>query len=179
MENTPADGVFQLAVISAKVDNRSLPMKTVVLVVLLVSAVVTTHAEPQRGARHYANKATPKSQRTEAPPAPPAPPAAPGSPAPANGASNAAPVVRGKSAEEKQEIVERTVEYQRKRAEKGNDVAQYDYGMRFLRGEGVEKDLATARKWLERSAAQGNSLAKKQIEDLDKKPAESGDATKK
>jgi TPR repeat protein len=77
-----------------------------------------------------------------------------------------------KTAEEKQDIIQRTVAIQRKRAERGDAIAQYDLGMRLMRGEGVEKNMDEAVKWLHRSADQGNSLAKKQIEDLDKKASE-------
>ncbi len=62
------------------------------------------------------------------------------------------------SAEEKKKL-----QWQMDRAEKGSDNAQYTLGMRYLNGEGVEKNGKKARKWLEASAKQGNTEAKKAL----------------
>lgn len=50
----------------------------------------------------------------------------------------------------------------------GQASAQYDYGMRFLNGDGVEKDSDEGRKWIEKAAAQKYSMAVKKLEELDK-----------
>ena len=78
-------------------------------------------------------------------------------------------VVPGKTDKEKEELVRKTVEYQKQRAEEGSATSQYDLGMRYLKGDGVEKDLELARKWLTKSAEGGNSQAKEKLSDLDKK----------
>ena len=44
-------------------------------------------------------------------------------------------------------------------AEGGDAKAQFSLGMAYLNGQGVERDLATARKWIERSAEQGYAHA--------------------
>ncbi len=68
------------------------------------------------------------------------------------------------AAEEKKKL-----QWQMDRAEKGSDNAQYQLGMRYVKGEGVEKDLVKAKKWLEASAKQGNADAKKELAKLDEK----------
>lgn len=62
----------------------------------------------------------------------------------------------------------RTLKYQLEQAEKGLPSFQYEVGKRYLRGEGVEKDEAKARAWFAKAAAQGESLAKKALEELPK-----------
>jgi hypothetical protein len=62
------------------------------------------------------------------------------------------------SVEEKKKL-----QWQIERAEKGSDPAQFALGMRYFEGKGVEKDLKKARKWLEASAKQGNTDAKKAL----------------
>ena len=47
-----------------------------------------------------------------------------------------------------------------KRAEAGSAAAQYLLGKRYLKGDGVEKDLSLARHWFEKAAAQGDEEAK-------------------
>ena len=54
---------------------------------------------------------------------------------------------------------ERRVGFDRASAERGSAGAQLILGRRYLDGEGVPKDIQEARKWLEKSAAQGNSDA--------------------
>jgi TPR repeat protein len=62
------------------------------------------------------------------------------------------------SEEEKKKL-----QWQMDRAEKGSDNAQFELGVRYLDGKGVEKDPKKARKWLEASAKQGNADAKKKL----------------
>ena len=139
-------------------------------------------ASAQFSGKHYAKKAGNAQQRNQetarainqAPEGPPpqSKTAPPPSQSQQTSSNKAKVVIPEKSAEAKQDIVQRTVEIQRKRAEKGDAIAQYDYGMRLLRGEGLEKNMDEARKWLKRSADQGNSLAKKQLAEIEKKENE-------
>jgi len=52
-------------------------------------------------------------------------------------------------------------------AESGNPSAQYILGRRYLDGESVPKDETEARRWLEKSAAQGNSDAQATLKELE------------
>jgi TPR repeat protein len=79
-----------------------------------------------------------------------------------------APIIHQQSAAEKAEGTKKAVEFQKKRAAEGVASAQYDLGVRYLKGDGVEKNLDEARKWLDASAKQGNSMAAKKLEDLKK-----------
>jgi TPR repeat protein len=83
------------------------------------------------------------------------------------------PVDPEKARAAKEEATRRTVEFQKKRASEGSESAQYELGMRYLRGDGVEKDEATGRKWLTQAAENGYGPAAKKLEDLDK-PAKPG-----
>jgi len=58
------------------------------------------------------------------------------------------------------------LKFDQDQAEDGKDLYQYRLGMRYLKGEGVEKDLAKAREWLKKSADQGNQDAAKQLAKL-------------
>jgi TPR repeat protein len=53
-----------------------------------------------------------------------------------------------------------------KEAAAGSAQAQYELGMRYLAGDGVEKNLPKAKAFLELSSAQGNTSAKEQLEKL-------------
>ncbi len=79
---------------------------------------------------------------------------------------NAAP---GKTEKEKDELLRKTIEYQKKRAGEGSATSQYDLGMRYLKGDGLDKDLELARKWLTMSADGGNNQAREKLLELDKK----------
>jgi TPR repeat protein len=60
----------------------------------------------------------------------------------------------------------RLVAFQLQEATNGSPGAQFAVGLRYLRGEGVEANAELARAWLEKSAAQGNDLAKAKIAEL-------------
>jgi hypothetical protein len=79
-----------------------------------------------------------------------------------------APVDPQKARAAKEELVRRTVEFQKKRADEGSESAQYELGLRYLKGDGVEKDEAAGRKWLTLSAQNGYGAASKKLEELDK-----------
>ncbi len=69
----------------------------------------------------------------------------------------------------KQETLRKTIEFQKKRAAEGSPSAQYELGLRYLKGDGVDKDEAAGMKLLEESAKQDYKLAKKKIEELKEK----------
>lgn len=78
-------------------------------------------------------------------------------------------VVPEKTTEEKAVILQRTIQFQKKRAEAGAPSAQYDLGLRYLNGDGVEKNPELAQKWLHSAANNGNMQAVKKLKELDKK----------
>ena len=51
-------------------------------------------------------------------------------------------------------------------AESGYAFEQFDLGLRYANGFGVEKDLAKAIGWLQKAADQGHARAKKALEEL-------------
>jgi len=65
-----------------------------------------------------------------------------------------------------EETRSKVVASQMDRAEKGSDTAQYDLGLRYLTGDGVEKDGNLAEYWLRKSAEQGNSQAKAKLNSI-------------
>lgn len=71
-----------------------------------------------------------------------------------------------KAKREKEELVKRTISFQMKRAEQGSPSAQYELGLRYLTGDGLEKDEALALKWLQKSAKSGYSPAKIKLDAL-------------
>ena len=97
----------------------------------------------------------PNAVRTPSPP-----------PAPVQTLTNTVPE---KTKEQKDEILRKTIEFQKKKAEEGAPSAQYDLGMRYLIGDGVEKNSDLAKKWLTASATNGNSQAVKKLEEMKKK----------
>jgi len=62
----------------------------------------------------------------------------------------------------------KAVEHQKKQAEEGSESAQYELGVRYLKGDGVEKDEAMGRKWLALSSKNGYGAATRRLEELDK-----------
>ena len=77
----------------------------------------------------------------------------------------------GPSVASKEEVARNTLAFQRQRAEAGAAHAQFDLGVRYLTGDGVKKDLETARKWLTAAAANGNAQATRKLQQL-KTPTE-------
>jgi len=107
-----------------------------------------------------AAKGTPASR-----PAPTPPPAVP-SP---NNTAVPAPPPPADAEKAKQETLRKTIEFQKKRAAEGSPSAQYELGLRYLKGDGVDKDEVAGMKLLEDSAKQDYTLAKKKIEELKEK----------
>ena len=108
------------------------------------------------------------------PPAAGAPASRPG-PAPpravpaTNNAAVPAPPAPADAEKAKQENLRKTIEFQKKRAAEGSPSAQYELGLRYLRGDGVDKDETAGMKLLEQSARQDYTLAKKKLEELQEK----------
>jgi len=111
------------------------------------------------------NNASPATGTPASRPAPP-PPAAVPSP---NNAAVPAPPPPADAEKAKQEALRKTIEFQKKRAAEGSPSAQYELGLRYLKGDGVDKDEAAGMKLLEESAKQDYTLAKKKIEELKEK----------
>lgn len=61
------------------------------------------------------------------------------------------------------EVEDNVLRFQREKAMAGNRSSQYDWGMRHLRGDGVEQDHEQARHWLKLAADQGHTRARKAL----------------
>lgn len=66
----------------------------------------------------------------------------------------------------REETDKKTFEFQYRRALAGSAGSQYDVGIRFLTGSGVQKNETNAVKWLTASATNGYPLAIKKLEEL-------------
>ena len=55
----------------------------------------------------------------------------------------------------------KAAEWDRKAAERGDPIGQFNYGLDLLRGHGVAKDPIRGRRWIDRAAAAGLSDAKR------------------
>lgn len=133
--------------------------------VLLGLVLFAADAQAQfRGARDYTKRIAPQLP-------PPSAPAQPGQPAAAP-AAPAKPVDPAVLKADKDEAAKKLVAYQKERAEAGSESCQLALGVRYMTGDGVERDLALSRKWLEASAKQGNDQAPKRLEELKKLEAE-------
>jgi TPR repeat protein len=114
-----------------------------------------------KGARDYTKRLNPV---LSPPPRPTAPPAAVA--APNRRPTSPADVEKAKT--EKAERLKRVVEFEKEQAEAGSPTYQYALGLRYLTGDGLEKDLPTARSWFEKAAKNGNKDAIKKLEELKK-----------
>ena len=146
-------------------------MKTMLSLFVLIGGLMiqgNAHAQARRLTQRIVNPdntlRTPNAPTTPSPP----PRAATVTPPPATAPvlTNAVPE---KTKEQKDEILRKTIEFQKKKAEEGAPTAQYDLGMRYLDGDGLEKNLDLAKKWLNAAATNGNNQAAKKLESLDKK----------
>ncbi|MDX1951133.1 MAG: hypothetical protein SFY81_03050 [Verrucomicrobiota bacterium] len=72
-----------------------------------------------------------------------------------------------KREKEKSRLAQNSLEWQIKRAEEGSSRAQYALGLRYLTGDGVEKNELTARSYLKQAAENGETLAVKKLAELD------------
>jgi hypothetical protein len=82
----------------------------------------------------------------------------------------ALPSPKEKTEAEKAEEQQRIVAFLKLRAEAGKAAFQYDLGLRYLKGDGVEPDLELARKWIGAAAKQGHQQARKKLEEMGKAP---------
>lgn len=81
------------------------------------------------------------------------------------------PVDPEKARASREQAIRKTIEFQKMRAEEGSESAQYELGLRYLKGDGLEKDETLGRKWLTESSKNGYGPATRKLEELDK-PAE-------
>lgn len=71
---------------------------------------------------------------------------------------------------EKKRLDQNTVKWLKLRAEEGSSAAQYNLGVRYLTGEGVEQNIDEARILLRKSADAGEERAQRKLEQLDRAP---------
>lgn len=160
-------------------------MKTFALVALLAATAFPSFA--QYSARTLTRRIAPQTQRPppSRPPQQAAPPQAPPPAAPqqqfypqqqyapvpqAAAARPAPPVDSAKAAAEKAKNDEKQFDYFKRRAEEGSDHAQYEVGVRYLTGRGVNADEKLGREWLAKAAKNGNSSASKKLAELGVEP---------
>ncbi len=150
-------------------------MKTVSLICLLaaIQFIFVPDSDAQ-SARQLTRKIVPPSNNPPPPGGAPASRPAPAPPRavpPTSATTNAVPAPPPPADPEKakQETLKKTIEFEKKNAEKGSAWAQYSLGVRHLTGDGVEKDEAAARKWLEAAAKNNDSRAKQKLEELNEK----------
>lgn len=67
---------------------------------------------------------------------------------------------------DKSELDRRVVAFQTKRAEEGSASAQYELGLRYIKGDGVEKNVSKAQRWLKAAAAGGNTQAVRKLAEM-------------
>src|SRR6266496_3661584 len=150
-------------------------MKTVSLICLLAGMqLLFVPDSDAQSIRQFSRRIVPPSSNPPPPGGAPASRPAPAPPRvvpPASGTTNAIPAPPPPADPEKakQETLKKTIEFEKKNAEKGSAWAQYALGLRHLTGDGVEKDEAAARKWLEAAAKNDDSRAKKKLEELNEK----------
>lgn len=77
-------------------------------------------------------------------------------------------VVRPKPKSDKDSPTQKLINFQRQRAMSGQASAQYDLGMRYLNGDGLEENAEEGRKWIEKAAKQEYTLAVKKLEELNR-----------
>lgn len=130
----------------------------------LILAGLVTSVQAQYSATKLTRKVVPQQPA----------PAAPARPAPvAPGVRAVGPVqtVPQQTEAQKSEADKKLFEYQKSRAEKGSETAQFDLAMRYLTGRGVEKDDKLGREWLEKAAKNGHTVAAKKLAELKPLPA--------
>ncbi|MBI2927031.1 MAG: sel1 repeat family protein [Verrucomicrobia bacterium] len=144
-------------------------MKAFTVLLLVLAQVVFASNSWAQSARQLTRRITGEGKPIQSPPPPPPRRAAPAAPAvSAAPAVPAAPVDPAKAAEAKAEQVKKTVEFQKKRAEQGSPSAQYDLGLRYAYGDGVEQDYELGKKWFGEAAKNGNKQAAAKLEEFKK-----------
>ncbi len=74
-----------------------------------------------------------------------------------------------------EDSAKKLLDFQMKKAREGSAYAQLELGKRYAHGDGVEKDPALAREWIEKAARNGSKEAERELKLLPKAP----DATPK
>ncbi|MBI2929249.1 MAG: sel1 repeat family protein [Verrucomicrobia bacterium] len=145
-------------------------MRTITVLSLALTAMLFAPSVSGQGIRGVTRRTVgrpptaPLTPPLSRPPSPAAPPTVVVQPPPVDPA---------KAAAAKEEQVRKTVEFQKKRAEQGSPLAQYDLGLRYLKGDGVTQSLDLAKHWFARAATNGNSMAARRLEELKKRETES------
>ena len=145
--------------------------------VLLVGCVFTITASGQVSARRITKRAVDanaaENRALNHALSTPAQQSAPTATPPRAPAAVPAPVLTNtvpeKTPEQKAQLLQKTIEFQKKRAAAGAPTAQYDLGMRYLNGDGLEKNPELAQKWLQAAATNGNTQATKELQELNRK----------
>ena len=140
-------------------------------VVVIGSGLPETAWAQYRSPRDYTKRiaplTTPPASGTK-----PAPTPAPAQPAPPAAQYVTPPTDPAKAKADKEAALKRTVAFETKLAEGGTAWAQYELGLRYLKGNGVEKNAETGRSWLEKAARNGDEKAVQKLAELDAtKPA--------
>jgi hypothetical protein len=148
-------------------------MKTITCLLVLIGTLIfdsIANAQARKLTRRIVNPDNTLRTPAPTPPAPPTP--ARTAPAATPPAAPVQPYVAPeKTQEEKDAILRKTIEFQKQRAEAGSPSSQYDLGMRYLTGDGLEKDPDLAKKWLTAASTNGNSQATKKLEEIKKREA--------
>lgn len=147
-------------------------MKTLVLAATALILGVPAYA--QYSAKSLTRKIVPPQQQ----PAQPARPA-PGYAAPAQQPAQPRELTAEeakKAALQQNKNDVKQFDFYKRRAEEGSDDAQFQLGMRYLAGRGVEKNEKLGREWLEKAAKQGHVEAKKRLSELAPAANEAKDA---
>ena len=146
-------------------------MKTLVLAAMALLLGTSVHA--QYSATTLTRKVVPQQQQ----------PAAPARPQYATPAQQPAAAPRELTPEEaKKAAIQhnkndlKQFEFYKRRAEEGSDDAQYQLGIRYLTGKGVEKNEKLGREWLAKAAKQSHVQAGKKLAELG--PEQAPPATK-
>jgi len=146
-------------------------MKTPLVVVIGLLTVLPSFG--QYSARRLTRKVAPQPAPTHQPVQPqPAPQQAPAAApqavyrAPATVLTPSAPADPAKVAAQKSKSERDLIEWQKQRAEAGSDNAQYELGMRYLTGNGVDQDEKIGREWIKKAAKNGNAQASKKLAEL-------------
>jgi TPR repeat protein len=142
-------------------------MKAFTILLLALAQIVFVPNSWAQSARQLTRRITGEGKPIPPPPPRPQRPAAPAPPAQsAVPAPPPRPVDPAKAAAAKAEKDKKTVEFLQKRAEQGSPSAQYDLGVRYLYGDGVDQDYAQGKKLLEDSAKNGNKQAVAKLQEL-------------
>jgi TPR repeat protein len=77
---------------------------------------------------------------------------------------------KAQAAQAKSKTQSKVLAFHQELADKGDAYGEYKMGMHYLAGDGVDKDVAKARDWLGKSAAQGNQDAAAELAKLPASP---------